>query len=76
MNSKEISKEIRKEIKSLDIKKSKNHDRILILLYILQDMNRTKNQCLFNLCRDVNEAIEVWKSENNWADTIRNSLGL
>jgi len=64
------SKEIRKEIKSFDIKDNKNHERILILLYILRDMNRTKNQCLFNLCIDANQAIEIWKSANDWANSL------
>jgi len=69
-------KDIIKEFKSLDIRDNANHERILILLYILNDIDKTKNRCLYSFCRTIDEAIECWKSANNFANTIRNSCGL
>ena len=55
-------RQIIKEINDLDIRDNTNHERILILLYILMDMKRTKNRCLYNLCRNVDEAIGCWEN--------------
>lgn len=70
------SEDVMKEIKSLDVKDSKNHEKILILLYILDNMNRNKNRCVYNLCRNMDEAIRFWKDADGFVSMIRNSCRL
>lgn len=55
------SKDITKEIEGLDI--DNNLKRAIALLYILDNMKRTKNKCMYNLCKTVDSAVKLYYHE-------------
>lgn len=70
------AKDFWKELKSLVNKDSWNHERIIILLHILWDIDRSKNEDLYKGCNTMNEAIKAYKEAISLADMVRSSCGL